>query len=73
MGIINKLYNWVDGPGNKILASEVNAEFQQIVNLVNGNLDGTNITNFSIRNVLTVYRIVSKLSKSHKTCQQSLL
>lgn len=47
MGIINKLYNWVSGV---IPVSEMNAEFNQVINTINGNIGSENIAGYTITN-----------------------
>lgn len=43
MGVISRLYTFVNGAGNKIDAPQVNAELDQILGVLNGNIEAANI------------------------------
>lgn len=43
MGVISRLYTFVNGAGNKIDATQVNAELNQILGVLNGNVDNANL------------------------------
>lgn len=46
MGIINKLYTWA--AGQVVSPSELTTEFNQVINLLNGNIEGVNIQSGTI-------------------------
>jgi len=51
MGIVNKPYNFSNGLGKEIDADQINANFDAIFNLINGNLDTDNVNSVSITKV----------------------
>lgn len=46
MGLISRLYNFVSG--GAIYSSEINAEYDQILAVLNGNIDGANIASSAV-------------------------
>jgi hypothetical protein len=48
MGIVSKLFTFTNGIGNKIDATQVNADFDTLYTLVNGNIDAANLAADSV-------------------------